>query len=197
VQLEAAEQTFHKQESKMGIRMKITTAVACSSLLVTLVTAVAQERKPFANQSPELQVLERFIGSWEETIELRSKEAPQPSMLKIVSTRKWILDGRLIENKGAWSPGNVEFLHLMTYDPKRREYRQWYFDVNNPASMGEDRGHWDEATQTLTWKGKLDDGNTTETIERFTDKDNFTWSFVVKDRSGQVVETIDAKVRRK
>ena len=181
----------------MGIQTRIVAAVTFSSLLVTLVSAMAQEQKPDAKQSPELRVLERFVGSWEETIELRSKGAPKPSLLKIASTRKWILGGKMIENKGTWSPGNVEFLHLMTYDPKRREYRQWYFDVNNPASLGEDRGRWDEATQTLTWNGKLDDGNTMETAERFIDKDTFTWTSVVKDRSGQVLETIDAKVRRK
>jgi hypothetical protein len=181
----------------MTIQVKAFVAIAMSPLLLPLMTGLARGQKPDQKRAPELQVLERFIGSWEETIELRSSGAPKPTILKIASTRKWILDGRMIENTGTWSPGNVEFLHLMTYDPKRREYRQWYFDVNNPASMGEDRGHWDEATQTLTWRGKMEDGVTTETIERFTDKDNFTWTMVIKDRSGQVVESINAKVRRK
>lgn len=181
----------------MSIRAKAFVAVMLSPLLLVSATGMAQVNEPVVKQLRELQVLEHFIGTWEETIELRSKGTPKPSMLKISSTRKWILDGKMIENKGTWSPGNVEFLHLMSYDPKQREYRQWYFDTNNPAPLGEDRGRWDEATQTLTWRGKLDNEVTTETIERFKDKDNFTWTFVAKDRSGQVVETIEAKVTRK
>jgi hypothetical protein len=176
----------------------IVAAVSLSSLLVAWLSSTAQELKPVANQSPELRVLERFIGSWEETVvQKRAARTPVASTKKITSTRKWILGGKMIENKGAWSPDNVEFLHLMSYDPLRREYRQWYFDANNPASLGEDRGTWDEATQTLTWRGKLVDGATTETIERFTDKDNFTWTFVAKDGAGQVVLNMEAKVRRK
>jgi len=181
----------------MNTRVKAFTAVALAPLLLTLVSAFAQEQKPLPNQSPELQVLQRFIGSWEETVELkRAAWTPEPSTKTISSTRKWILDGKMIENKGAWSD-KVEFLHLMSYDPKRAEYRQWYFDANNPTSLGEDRGRWDEATQTLTWRGALDDGVTTVTTERFIDKDHFTWTFVAKDRTGQVVLDMEAKVRRK
>jgi len=173
-------------------------AVSLASLQVILISGFACAQTPKAVKSPELQVLERFIGSWEETVEQkRAAWTPEPSTKKITSMRKWILYGKMIENKGTWSPDKVEFLHLMTYDPKRKEYRQWYFDANNPASLGEDRGQWDERTQTLTWTGKLDDEVTTQTIERFKDKDNFTWTMVAKDRSGQVVLDMEAKVRRK
>jgi hypothetical protein len=178
--------------------MRIVTAVALSSLWLTLFSTLAQQPASESKQSKELQVLERFVGSWEETVEQkRAAWTPEPSTKEIASTRKWILDGKMIENRGTWSPDDVEFLHLMSYDPKRREYRQWYFESINPVSLGEQRGQWDQATQTLTWKGKLDDGVTTETVERFIDKDNFTWTLVAKDRSGQVVLDMVAKVRRK
>lgn len=182
----------------MNIRTRFVAAVALSAILVILVPAFAQAQQAGGKRSPELQVLERFIGSWEETIELkRAAWTPEPSTKKISSTRKWILDGKMIENKGAWSPGNVEFLHLTTYDPKRREYRKWYFDANNPVPIGGNRGHWDEATQTMTWRGALEDGVTTATTERFIDKDTFTWTFVAKDRSGEVVLNMEAQVRRR
>jgi hypothetical protein len=182
----------------MDIRLKTFAAAALSPLLLTLVPAFAQEQKPAVKQSRELQVLDRFVGLWEETVEHnRAAWTPEPSTKKITSTRKWILDGKMIENRGTWMPDNVPFLHLMSYDPKRSEYRQWYFDANNPASLGEVRGKWDEATQTLTWRGKLDDGVTTETIERFTDKDNFTWTMVAKGRTGQVMLDMQATVTRK
>jgi hypothetical protein len=189
---------FIKQESAMGFQTRITTALVLSSLMLILASAWAQDQNSDPKQSPELQVLQRFIGSWEETVEQkRAAWTPEPSTKKIASTRKWILDGKMIENRGTWSPDDVEFLHLMSYDPKRREYRQWYFESINPISLGEQRGQWDQATQTLTWKGKLDDGVTTETVERFIDTDNFTWTLVAKDSSGQVVLDMEAKVRRK
>jgi hypothetical protein len=178
----------------MDIRTSIVTAVVLSSLLATSDAALAQE--PNVNQSPELQVLQRFVGEWEETVEL--KLAPwNESIKKITSTRKSILGGTMIENRGIWSPEKVEFLHLLSYDPKRREYRNWYFDANNPASFGQNRGRWDEAKQTMTWRGEQDDGVTTEGIDRWTDKDNFTWTFVARDRSGKVVSEVEAKVKRR
>ena len=182
----------------MEIRMRSTASITLSAILLMLASGLAQAQKPEVNPSPEIKVLDRFIGVWEETVEhKRAAWTPEPATKKITSTRKWILDGKMIENRGTWMPDNVKFLHLMSYDPKRSEYRQWYFDANNPASLGEDRGHWDEATKTLTWTGKLDDGVTTQTIERFTDKDNFTWTMVAKDRTGQVMLDMEAKVTRK
>jgi hypothetical protein len=37
----------------------------------------------------------------------------------------------MIENKGVWSPSKDEFLHLMSYDAEKGEYRQFYFDKDN------------------------------------------------------------------
>lgn len=146
--------------------------------------------------SAELQVLERYIGTWHETV--ISKPAlwtPKETTTTITGTRKWILDNHMIENKGVWSPDNKQYLHLMTYDNQRKEYRQWFYDKNTLVPM-EDRGTWDAATETFTFTGTLADGVKTTSQQKFENKDTFTWTFVAKDRSGKVVLDIEAKCVR-
>ena len=102
----------------------------------------------------------------------------------------------MIENKGAMLPSKNEFLHLMTYDPQRKEYRQWYFDKHNLAPQAY-RGKWDEATQTLTFTGILADGIRSTVQQKFSDKDTFTWTLLAKDQTGKVVLDMEGKVVRK
>jgi hypothetical protein len=51
----------------MDFRVKTFAAVALASLQVILISAFARAQAPKAAKTPELQVLERFIGSREET----------------------------------------------------------------------------------------------------------------------------------
>jgi hypothetical protein len=70
------------------------------------------------------------VGTWEETaINKPALWTPErTTSTTTTTTRQWILNGTMIENKGAWLTGKNEFLHLMTYDPQRKEYHQWYYD---------------------------------------------------------------------
>ena len=102
----------------------------------------------------------------------------------------------MVENKGAWTPGNIEFLHLMTYDPQQKEYRQWYYAKDTPVAQVY-RGQWDEETQTFTFRGTLADGVRSTSQQRFVDKDTFKWSLVAKDRAGKVVLDMEGKCVRK
>ena len=175
------------QNRTMGI---LAVAVIGASL------AMAQE--PGQKMSPELKVLNRFVGEWEETVvQNPAAWTPQQTTITAAGTRKWILDGHMIENKGVWSPSKDEFLHLMTYDAEKGEYRQFYFDKNNLASRDENRGKWDEATKTLTFKGEMPNGVQSVLIQHFVDDDSFTWTWVAKDRAGKVVLDMEAKCVRK
>ena len=103
--------------------------VAVVAALGSMATAQADEPKA---RSTELQALDRYAGSWEETsLAKPALWTPERSTATTTTTRRWILNGQMIENKGAWLPGKNEFLHLMTYDSNRKEYRQWYFDKDN------------------------------------------------------------------
>jgi hypothetical protein len=136
-------------------------------------TATAQADAPKA-KSAELQVLDRYVGSWEEnSVAKPALWTPEGAISTTTTTRRWILNGQMIENKGAWTPGNIEFLHLMTYDSNQKEYRQWYFDKGNLVPQTS-QGKWDAATQTFTFLGTLGDGIQSTSQQRFVDKDTFT-----------------------
>ena len=79
-----------------------------------------------------------------------------------------------------------EFLHPITYDAEQGEYRQFCFDESDLASRNEPRGQWDEATKTLTFKGKMANGIQLLLTQHFIDDDTFTWTWVAKDPTGTV-----------
>jgi hypothetical protein len=177
----------------MGTRLNLAALLAVSGVILSS-SALAQDSKA---KSAELQVLDRYVGTWEETVIAKpALWTPERTTSTTTTTRQWILNGTMIENKGAWLPGKNEFLHLMTYDPQRKEYRQWYFDKDNLVPQVY-RGKWDEATQTFTFTGTLADGIRSTSQQKFVDKDTFTWTLVAKDRTGKVVLDMDGKCVRK
>ena len=147
--------------------------ILAAAVIGTSFTSLAKAQ----DMSPELKVLNRFVGEWEETVVLKPAAwTPEQSTITATGTRKWILNGRMIENKGVWSPSKDEFLHLMTYDAEKGEYRQFYFDKTNLASRDEVRGKWDETTKTMSFNGEMANGVKSVLIERFVDDDSFTWT---------------------
>ena len=174
--------------------MKLLNVIGLVVVLWNTVSARGEDPK---EKSAELQVLERYVGSWEETAVVKpALWTPERATVTTASTRRWILNGQMIENKGAWTPGNNEFLHLITYDPNQKEYHQWYYDQDNLVPQA-NQGKWDEATQTFTFKGTLRDGIQSTSQEHFVDKNTFTWTMVAKDRTGQVVLDMEGKCVRK
>ena len=148
--------------------------------------------------SPELQPLHNFIGSWEQQVVAKPAEwTPDKTVATCPVTVNWILGGRMIEHRCIWSPGNIHGLCLMAYDAEKGEYRQWYFDSNREMPRGENRGSWDEATKTFTWKGHAPNGITTAQSHRFIDNDTQEWSLVFKDSSGKVCLDTEAKAKQK
>ena len=163
-------------------------------IVIVTTTLLAQDVEP---KSAELQVLDRYVGTWEETaITKPALWTPEQMTSTTTTTRKWILDGTMIENKGKWSPLDIAFLHLMTYDEANNEYRQWYFDKGNLGGQSS-RGSWNEATQTFTFVGSLSNAVATKGQQHFIDDDTFTWTLIAKDESGKVVLDMEGKCVRK
>lgn len=159
-------------------------------------TTLAQAEEPMA-KSAELQVLDRYIGTWEETTEFKpALITPERAILTTTTTRRWILNGQMIENKGAWMPGDTEFLHLMTYDSNRKEYHQWYYDKNNLTPQLS-QGKWDAATQTFTFMGTIGEDIQSTSQQHFLNKDTFTWTMMAKNKAGKVVLDMEGKCVRK
>ena len=122
----------------------------------------------------ELRPLQRYIGAWEHQVILKPTDgSAERTEMTVEGTWNWILEGRMIEQFVIWSPVKTQGLTLMTYDAGQGEYRQWYFDSNGGMPRGDLGGKWDEATQSFNWKATDKDGNTTEQVHRFSDKDNW------------------------
>lgn len=164
-------------------------AVAVLSLAVNATFLSAEEEK-----SPELQVLDRFVGKWKETVVMNPAAwTPERTTVSNESMRKWILDGKMVENAGT-SP-NGKFLHLMTFDPKSKQYRQWYFDKYNLSGTTH-YGKWDAKSESFTFQMKDEDGNLSVDKVHFVNKDKFTWTYVAKDRSGKLLLDMEGTVER-
>ena len=175
-----------------------TTLSAVGTCLLGALSGEAQEAT-ITQQSPELKVLQRFVGSWQQQVLINTAEwISERLTMTATVTADWILSGRMVENKGVYSPGGMRFLVIVAYDAENKEYRQWCFDSHGTIPRGdESRGKWDETTQTFTWLSSTSDGGTQTQTHRFIDKDAFEWTLVRKDRNGKVYLDIEAKSKRK
>jgi hypothetical protein len=164
--------------------------------IITLATfAVAVQADDVPDRPAELQVLDRFAGTWKTVV--TTKTSGQTSTSVDFVTRVWSDDGKglfLVESakpklddpvshsQGAW-----------TYDPTGKVYRltlmmrEW--TLMSTAT-------WDDKTRTMTFRHTNSSGHTGSSVHRFIDKDRAEWSAVVKNDEGKVVMEMSAKQTR-
>ena len=147
-------------------------------------------------RSPELQVLDRFVGVWDvkNTIKLPSGEEFTNDF---VSRRSWSLGGTFLRSQDTnfSNPEAKEFQLLWTYDPAAKNYPAVFMDG---PYRGELTGVWDAKTNTMHWKGKMANGVTAEGNDRFIGKDRIEASGVFKNAAGEIVAEISwPQTRRK
>jgi hypothetical protein len=148
-------------------------------------------------QSPEFEVLQRFIGSWQWQVTSRPAGASEKTTMALATECEWALRGRMIKHEYDWSPANANGLGLVTYDAEKQAYRDWYFGSSGPLPQGENWGKWDESTQTLSWKGTVPNGTSTTQVCRFTDNDTIEWRLLSEDRSGEDLLEMEGTAKRK
>jgi hypothetical protein len=157
--------------------------------------AGAQEAAP---ASPELRVLEKWIGTWDEVLTNKPTEwLPTAGTSTAVTKREWALDGKFVRAEGHWEPAKTKYLHLMTYDPAVGKYRSWYFDSANSIPRDAVTGVWDEKTATMTWEGVHENGVRTKGTHRIVDEDHQEWSVTATNRAGTVVMDLSGKSTRR
>lgn len=148
----------------------------------------AKPATPEAPQSAESKVLERLVGSWDTTDVLKVAEWTPAEVRKTSKvTRKWVLNGRLLQDTSVGSDG-AESISLFAYDPQMKAYRSWWFSSEGWTNKG--TGKWDDATQTLSFKLELEkglgEGLVAEGSMHFIDKDRHVWKSNVKDGAGKL-----------
>ena len=147
-------------------------------------------------KSPELKVLDRFVGSWRNESVGRQANGEEEKSTD-TSVAKWSLQGRYIEERGTDSDGKETFLSLCTYDSDAGVYKTWLFSPNLPPAVFSTL-RWNESKKTLT-SGKEDVGNgiTGQLTVRFIGDDRSEFTVIVKDPSENVVMELKGKSVRK
>jgi len=153
----------------------------------------AQEGKSPEPESPELDVLNKFAGTWKTSTVLK------PSVwiateTKVDGTRKakWVLKNKFLKVIG--KGGDVETREMNSFDQQRRIYTRWTFDSN--GSIGHWRGRWNEEKMTMTWK--LDAAGTVEgeMTERLISDDKYEVTAEIKDNDGNLLLGVEAILTR-
>ena len=151
-------------------------------------------------QSPELKVLGRLVGSWQWQVLLKPSEwTPVERTITFDHKVEWILGGRMIQHKWVWSPGGkkIHCTSLMGYDAEKKVYTEWYFDSDGQIPSGEGQRTWDDATKTFTSMHRSPHGTTTAQTHRFIDDDTFEWTMVIKDPAGSLLADMKGTAKRK
>ena len=130
-------------------------AIATSlTLLATVVFSPAVAADDSKERSPELQVLDRFVGTWDVRVTARPAGG-EAAEFDAVSIRKWSSGGKFV----VFDDPQEDELHMpLTYSPKSKKY-------TGVMILGVDRSivtaTWDEKTKTMHFVIESIDSKTT------------------------------------
>lgn len=172
-----------------------------SLLILALTVALisqATHGDDIPKRSAELQVLDRFVGTWD--FDVTSTPASGQAVTgKTSETRTWTLGGTFVqfENAKTQKPDEPEFQMLVTYDPATNTYPGCLMSGPSRSLV---TGTWDQAKQTMTFRGKSSDdsGIKFEYASRFSDDEHCETTGVIRSATGEViVQQIQKQTRRK
>jgi hypothetical protein len=165
--------------------------------LLGLIPCIAFAQAAVApKRSPELQVLDHFIGSWDITNTFKPVGG-EKIVFSIVSRKSWSPGGSFLrgQDTNLSIPEAKEFHLLWTYDPVAKNYPAVFMEGPN---RGELTGVWDAKKKTMHWKVKMANGITGEGHDRFIGKDRIESSGIFKNDKGETVFEISwSRTRRK
>lgn len=168
------------------------------AVLAAALCSLAAHGQDAPKRSAELQVLDRFVGTWD--LDVTNTPASGEIVTgKTSETRRWTLGGKFVqfENSKTEKPDEPEFQMLVTYDPATKTYPGVLMSGPSRAVV---TGTWDQAQQTMTFRGTFSDdsGVKFEYTNRFLDNDHCESSGVITGASGEVfVRQIQKQRRRK
>lgn len=137
-------------------------------------------------RSAELQVLDRFVGTWDVKFTHKLAEG-EKTAYDLVSTRAWSLGGTFIRFEDANNlkiPKLPEFQMLLTYDPDSKNYPGVTMDG---PSRGKLTGTWDAKTQTMAFSATLADGSKFASTHRFIGKARAEASGTITSSDGKTI----------
>jgi hypothetical protein len=177
--------------------------VAClvlTSLCLAFGGSAAAQQGP-ARDVPELQPLSHWAGVWDGELSIKPNAGlPKGGRGKGASKGEWAHDGRFLRQTWKMEGGeglpNLSGSSMMTYDPRKKVYRNWTFF--STGAVMESQGVWDAKTKTMTWTGRdAENGHTSVIRASFGTDGTETFTIVETDRAGKVVSEVSGKnVRR-
>jgi len=169
------------------------------TVLVAAIFAALGEANDTPKRSPELQVLDRFLGTWDSEVTIsRFNAIGQRVETKIsdVDTRKWSAGGTFVifENSLAMKrdPEVPEFIMMITYDPETHTYPGCFMSGPSRTIL---TGVWNERTQTMHWHGKDLDENKLLGKHQFIGRDRAEASVVTTNPASTKTENPFGKLK--
>ncbi len=144
--------------------------------------------------APELRVLDRFIGKWDEEVDLGGGETARAT-----GEVAWALGGTHVKSEFQVGSGDdgLRHLALITWDPITKTYVTWMF--SSGAGPVVFTGTWDAEKQTFTQKSLPNaEGLTTHSVTKFVDANRIDWTVAMRDADGQLqmrLSGVDRRIR--
>jgi hypothetical protein len=119
---------------------------------------VAKAWQDYATPSKAHKMLANDTGTWDAEMTFWTPDNPEPQKATSVAEYKMILDGKYQEGifKGDMWGMSFEGRGMTAYDNSSKEYITTWID-NMGTGMMVSRGHYDEATKSITFKGAMVD----------------------------------------
>lgn len=136
-----------------------------------------------AEPAVQLQVLGRFVGTWQVTTEVRR---PKRAVVTHTETYSWDLGGHFLHGDSGIKSDGTRDLVFATYDQASGGYPFWIFSSSG-AWFYLAPGKWDEAKRTLTWENPPSLSLTYRSRCVFPDRDTRHCEAQVSDWKGTVV----------
>lgn len=150
---------------------------ALVSLLLTGVVTSGEEPVGRPNPNvPELQVLQRFAGTWTATLANSDEQ--------IRSTRRWTLGGYFLEHKFALASAGLQGVIYRGYDQRNSQYTLTFLDSQGNTSLL--IGHWDPDLKAITFDAIANSCPIERYVSSFPDDSTEEWT--IRIRGDQVVE---------
>lgn len=135
-------------------------------------------KSPVAN-TPELKVLEHYIGKWD--IQITSLASTDEVKLGGQAKAKWIAGGRYVQQqvtmRVAPQAPTINIENIMGWDPEEKTYRVWSFSSHDTPK--EFKSKWDAEKKTMRSVSEIGPGITATTTANFSTDGKEVWKIVI------------------
>lgn len=146
-----------------------------------------KEMMALTKPGPEHKMLEKMVGTWDQTIKLWMKPGTEPAEMKGEAVNKMILGGRFLQSNVVSGEGEMktEGLSLTGYDRRHKQFTTVAFDTWGTYYVTA-AGTYDEETKSIIMYGEDEEPTMEMTqkfnfIVRFVDDDTIISEVVFKD----------------